>query len=39
MVDYSPCDEVVIAAAVWHSEQRKGAVGSANGGIQVKGEA
>jgi hypothetical protein len=35
----SPCDREVIAAAVWSTEGRKGAVGSAQGGLQVEGEA
>ena len=38
-VDHSPCDGAVIAAAVWRSERCKGAVGSAEGGLQVEGEA
>jgi len=38
-VDHSPRDWEVIAAAVWRSERREGAVGSAEGGLQVKGEA
>jgi hypothetical protein len=38
-VDYSPRDGEVIAAAVWRSERCKGTVGSAEGGLQVEGEA
>jgi hypothetical protein len=39
MVDYSPCDGEVIAVAVWRSERWQGAVGSADGGVEVEGEA
>ena len=35
----SPCDREVIAAAVWITEGRNGAVRSAQGGLQVEGEA
>jgi hypothetical protein len=38
VVDHSPCDGVVTAATVWHSERCEGAVGSAAGGLQVEGE-
>jgi hypothetical protein len=38
-VDHTPCDVVVFAAAVWCSERRNGAVESADGGLQVEGEA
>ena len=38
-VDHSPRDGEVFVAAVWRSERRKGAVESAEGGLQVKGEA
>ena len=39
MVDHSPRNGEVIATAVRHSERPKGAVGSADGGLQVEGEA
>jgi hypothetical protein len=39
VVDHSPPDAVVIAAAVWCSERHKGAVRTAEGGLQVEGEA
>jgi len=39
MIDYSPRNGEVIATAVWCSERCKGTVGSAEGGLQVKGEA
>jgi len=38
-VDQSPRNGAVIIGAAWRSERLKGAVGSAEGGLQIKGDA